>query len=922
MKTSKPRVKTFTGCWTCRSRKVKCDLQRPGCKRCERSGLTCGGYEVKLRWTRPIQFNRSGDVTVTPSGVKDLDEPHYRRRNVDFVRYKEEYEYYEDMDDELSALSSPPLDLIADNKTWIIKKFGVFKGTDKVKKQYAPRKKRKRNEVFINAIRRAQKKLAQKKSKGSGGGMGPPSTEDAGSSSANNDEDGDGGDDETSAQQLHNLFEFDMNSLLFPGNEWISNELRDDALLSAAAVEGKTIPILGNVGEQHNGAGSGMGSSGSGSGSGAGSGSGSGTRSNDSFHRTDTPVDAAENTESVANAHSNHNNEQVKNRPVAAVNEEELEKVYRLLFHRTGGSTDQALDHDNGERALETNNRTNSVSSAGTGTGTASSHTQTHVGAQENPKTILGIVPLKNFVELNVPGSTMPSSVIEVIQSRVPDPIFNKPGNKNPLLEIPTTGVHIHGLARFLLNYYLQNVADLMTVVVLPTNPWKTIYFPRALKALGDLTGIGYTSNSRNSLLNALLAVSCFNLQSKFPKNSPEMKFFLSLGIEFRSQASNFLKRCLATTVNQERYKDILTAILSMNSIDVVWGTMADCQVHLTICEDFVENRMKTRPKISAKAKALHRIFSFLKLIQDSTALDKVRPKEIVILDNNVSIDSQVPSGIPSVEGEFKESLNKQDGKIRIEFIYSSSDYKDSPSPFSKNSNKSPGAQTPIFSNIASESYYYPKTNETDNDILSTDALYGLPNSLILLFSDCVRLARHLEFYRQNSISTPKAFKRLCVEFEQRILSWKSEWEFKVPGSQTEFINETIEGVYHHTMSFYHGLIIYFYTVVKNQSYDYVRKHVIVVLENLNQLSDLIENKGVKIVPLIWQGFMAGCACADTELQLGFKEWAAKLCKSGMGSYWGARQIMFEVWRRRLNREENDDWFSVYKDWEMNLMLS
>ena len=36
--------------------------------------------------------------------------------------------------------------------------------------------------------------------------------------------------------------------------------------------------------------------------------------------------------------------------------------------------------------------------------------------------------------------------------------------------------------------------------------------------ALGEFTGIRKTSTAKNALLNALLAVLAFNLQSKFPK--------------------------------------------------------------------------------------------------------------------------------------------------------------------------------------------------------------------------------------------------------------------------------------------------------------------------------------------------------------------------------------------------------------------
>ncbi|OJI97593.1 hypothetical protein ASPVEDRAFT_24536 [Aspergillus versicolor CBS 583.65] len=38
------RVKTFTGCMTCRTRHLKCDETRPGCRRCADAQLDCSGY--------------------------------------------------------------------------------------------------------------------------------------------------------------------------------------------------------------------------------------------------------------------------------------------------------------------------------------------------------------------------------------------------------------------------------------------------------------------------------------------------------------------------------------------------------------------------------------------------------------------------------------------------------------------------------------------------------------------------------------------------------------------------------------------------------------------------------------------------------------------------------------------------------------
>ncbi|KAF5643406.1 fungal Zn binuclear cluster domain protein [Fusarium tjaetaba] len=44
------KSKTFTGCWTCRARRVKCDEAQPICNRCTRAGRICEGYGVRLTW--------------------------------------------------------------------------------------------------------------------------------------------------------------------------------------------------------------------------------------------------------------------------------------------------------------------------------------------------------------------------------------------------------------------------------------------------------------------------------------------------------------------------------------------------------------------------------------------------------------------------------------------------------------------------------------------------------------------------------------------------------------------------------------------------------------------------------------------------------------------------------------------------------
>lgn len=61
-----------TGCWTCRTRKVKCDEGRPVCGQCSRLGHTCD-YNPRLsfRDDTPRIVERMQDVTTAGSFIWD-----------------------------------------------------------------------------------------------------------------------------------------------------------------------------------------------------------------------------------------------------------------------------------------------------------------------------------------------------------------------------------------------------------------------------------------------------------------------------------------------------------------------------------------------------------------------------------------------------------------------------------------------------------------------------------------------------------------------------------------------------------------------------------------------------------------------------------------------------------------------------------
>lgn len=823
----KKKTKTFTGCATCRSRKIKCDLGKPFCKRCEKSGLICAGYQINLCWSRPIQFDKFGYQLPANSALREEDhyvenEKNFQRRNIDFVKYDREYETYEEMDRDLGLLHSPDYSLIEHSQTWLQGPFGVFEGLRNIPSHLM----RKRRKLTKTKYRNADSPLTN----GSEKTNTPPSNIRQQSNVNNSLRQVQQAQEPPTPyiERSNNLFE-EQNKIHL-NNEWLSNELRYDAMLSATAAS-----------------------------------------FNDNLHNFDflSPFAAASPV-------------QIPNQPTP-LNIPDIYPFDKEVFNVLRSHT-----------ALPTENFPN-----------VPPETTTKVNNEETDLVI------------STSESNMPDSIMKIISTpNIPQ--------LPPTIKVPGTGLQVGPLARYLLNHYINHVVDLMTVVAFPKNPWKTIYFPRALKALGDITGLGKSSNSRCSLLNALLAVSCFNLQSKLEKGSPEMKFFLNLGIEFRLQASSFLKKMLESNVpnlTTDKYKDVLCAILSMNTIDIVWGTMADCQYHLSICEGIIARRMKERPSLSHKAKLLHRVFSFLKLIQDSTNHEnlnnmdeKLKSKvyKIFIKDCDKKLASE--SDFSMNGGEyFQESINNTNGKVEIEKTTS-------PVPSLVSNSYSPA--------FIDEMCISNSTSKVSKELLLTDALYGLPNSLILLFSDTVNLLK-TKFYItdldeedvEKKGKTLRKFNEFCLGFENKLLKWENEWKLK--NEETgKFLSYSHEGIYYHCMSFFNSLVIYYFTMIRDLNHILLQEYSKNCIKYLEQLQNLIKDKKVKMLPLMWQGIIGGCSAVDKSLQDRYRDWAASLSETGMGSYWGARQIMFEVWRRRENKQNNDDWFSVHKDWEMNIMLS
>ncbi len=494
---------------------------------------------------------------------------------------------------------------------------------------------------------------------------------------------------------------------------------------------------------------------------------------------------------------------------------------------------------------------------------------------------------------------------------------------------------------RYLLHHYINNLTELMTVFAMKKNPWKLIYFPGAIKGVGELVSLGKTNPARNGLLYALMSVSAFNLQSRHSlTNSELMKHYGNLGSILRSQALKYLKQIKLSDAESMDYNEILSAALSMVTIDVTRGANKDCYNHLLACEEFVQRRLQTKKPLSPSSITLHRIFSFLKMMQESTLVRVCQFKIDTNAFDEVDDENELNKNI-SYDSNHKR-------RPKIELLDGSVDGEDDNNndDFSKYdiTMKMVNVETTVPNKVSSFRYldlttynFTQRANDEeqdsqDYDILSTDTLYSLPNSFILLFNEITKLVKYAIYFR--SIGTrPKKFSKKCTEIESKLMKWRmdarsfqngnKEKEDKIVDDDFDFAHSNERVVYYNTMAFYNALVIYYFRLVREVNPSILQTNVEKTLKYLLKINEMVDSGVVSVVPLLWASFIAGCDALDEDLQKQFRELYAYLAVHGVGLFLEPRRVVEEVWKRRRENEDEDkvNWMSVVKDWNTNVML-
>ncbi|KAH7324158.1 fungal-specific transcription factor domain-containing protein [Stachybotrys elegans] len=435
---------------------------------------------------------------------------------------------------------------------------------------------------------------------------------------------------------------------------------------------------------------------------------------------------------------------------------------------------------------------------------------------------------------------------------------------------------------QFLMYHYSQHAVNLFCVIDNHKTPWKTIHLPRALQSMGQLSISGSSSSIRNALRNALLSISAFCLSNECKaqhRTEEAIKWAQEAG-KLQSKAHTSLNEAVDQSFendNYPKYKEFLATMLSMISINVMSGDTSTCGMHLDSALRFMTQARVWKTKFSHKARCLHRIYFYLRVIYESTAVTRSSPSLRLAL----TVNQEKPKPLQLTAAETTDL-----GDMSL-----------SAPP--------------------------PTTSELKLHMSTYESIYGVPQALLILLHKTTGLIREVIAIRtEGALRVSNEVFIYCDELERTIMEWPIEEELK--RCQSDATGPSYDIIRHTTLAFHNALIIYFAQNVRQLSFRYLQSYVVDVLGNMEAVEKIKAESGITAAPLYWPAFIAASEAFDANLQSRFKRWYESVKVYGIEAVRSGTNVLAEVWRRGpgMGEHMSSRWRTVVEETGVNLMLS
>ncbi|KAE8377705.1 fungal-specific transcription factor domain-containing protein [Aspergillus bertholletiae] len=452
--------------------------------------------------------------------------------------------------------------------------------------------------------------------------------------------------------------------------------------------------------------------------------------------------------------------------------------------------------------------------------------------------------------------------------------------------------------APFLLSVYKNKVIKLFSPIQSRKSPWEMLHVPSAMASFAQLAMGEQPGNAQSCVFYAILATGAY-VQCASSTSQGNREYWQRQSESYAISAQNYLKVALqdmSVIPKKSKYKDILVALMSMNTIFAYQGDEDRIRRCLLDCENWIRFRGIPKTRKSRKVRLLHHCYVYLRIFYESTSVSHVR-------DSNVQLDMDAsPDTVTSVtssrsfrlrqwEGQFDQRMNELkerhlgENDIHLEI---------------------PGRW---------DSTMYPH-------------VFGMPETLLFLLSQVTRLGNERDMSDLDGGSNSLDFRQFSSRarsLERYICTWRpasTPFRGEDDGdhlNDSDVVQTNTMQCNHMVLALHKALLIFFYRRIYDVDPTILQDRVWQVHDSLSRC----DHGDIPTTPLLWAAFVAACEALDPVLQTWFANWFDRSFKaSGLQNFKLALGIAKQVWEKQgqsLSNDSSTSWPQIMRDNSMSM---
>jgi arginine metabolism regulation protein II len=278
-------------------------------------------------------------------------------------------------------------------------------------------------------------------------------------------------------------------------------------------------------------------------------------------------------------------------------------------------------------------------------------------------------------------------------------------------------------------------------------------------------------------------------------------------------------------------------------------GDTSTCGVHLDGIAQLISHMRNFKLEYSRKARALHRIYCYVRLIYESTA--------------------PWPTS-PGLQIQRTLHLQSMDLTPKSPFI----------SPVEEQKKRAAERDSP--------------------DLCSYECIYGIPQPLLAFMKRSVLIVDQVCEARRESGTTliPDSIAAEAEQLECELLGWNIDDCLAAAGPEGEEEDVNTAIVRRQTLAFHNALIIYLSQHVRLLNHHYIQPYIQGVIQNIEEIEEIKTREGILAAPLYWPVFIAASEAYDKRFQERFRKWYGQTERYGIEAVRTGVQVIHQVWEQ------------------------